>query len=174
MKILHIADGIQETCGVSCFVMEIAKAQAAAGHDVCIVTRTTCSYPVGNLNVQCLNDPEQVDFEPEIVHLHCIWNLYVHRMAVWCRKKNIPYILSPHGTLTPWALKYKWWKKIPAMVLYQYRDLKSAAAFHVTADSEKNDTRRLLLNQNMLIAPLGVDIPEKNETKKEKIFRVFY
>ena len=66
MKILHIAEGIQETCGVSCFVMEIAKAQAAEGHDVCIVTRTTCSYPVGNLNVQCLNEPEQVDFVPMV------------------------------------------------------------------------------------------------------------
>lgn len=170
MKILHIAEGIQETCGVSCFVMEIAKAQVAAGHEVCIVTRTTCSYPVGDLNVQCLNNPEQVDFSPDIVHLHCIWNLYVHRMAVWCRKKNIPYIVSPHGTLTPWALKYKWWKKIPALILYQYLDLKKASAFHVTADSEKDDTHRLLLKQDMLIAPLGVDIPEQTKKKKEKIF----
>ena len=169
MKILHVTAGIQETCGVSSFVMEIAKAQAEAGHDVCIVTRTTCSYPVEDLNVQCLNNPEQVDFEPEIVHLHCIWNLYVHRMAVWCRKKNIPYILSPHGTLTPWALKYKWWKKIPAMILYQYRDLKNASAFHVTAVAEQGNPKRLLLNQNVMIAPLGIDFPNKNDIAKEKI-----
>lgn len=169
MKILHVAEGIQETCGVSCFVMEIAKAQAAAGHDVCIVTRTTCSYPVGNLDVRYLDKPELIDFEPEIVHLHCIWNLYVHRMAVWCRKRNIPYVISPHGTLTPWALKYKWWKKIPAMVLYQYRDLRKSAAFHVTSGIEKDDIRRLFLKQNILIAPLGTDIPEKVEVPKEKI-----
>ena len=169
MKILHIAEGIQETCGVSCFVMEIAKAQAAAGHDVCIVTRTTCSYSVGNLNVQCLNDPEQVDFEPDIVHLHCIWNFYIHRMAVWCRKKNIPYVLSPHGTLTPWALKYKWWKKIPALFLYQYKDLKKAKAFHVTAVAEQGNPKRLFLDQDVMVAPLGIGLPAKINDVKEKI-----
>ena len=170
MKILHVTAGIQETCGVSCFVMEIAKAQAAAGHDVCIVTTMTCGYPSGDLNVQLLENPELVDFEPEIVHLHCIWNLYVHRMAVWCRKKSIPYILSPHGALTPWALKFKWWKKIPALLLYQYRDLMKANAFHVTARSEKEDIRRLYLRQTVLTAPLGVYLPDINDDKKEKIF----
>jgi glycosyltransferase involved in cell wall biosynthesis len=170
MKILHVTAGIQETCGVSCFVMEIAKAQVAAGHDVCIVTTMTCGYPAGNLNVQLLDDPENIDFEPDIVHLHCIWNLYVHRMAVWCRKKNIPYVLSPHGALTPWALKFKWWKKIPAMLLYQYRDLKKAEAFHVTAQSEEEDISRLRLKQKVLTAPLGVYLPDHNDNKKKKIF----
>ena len=169
MKILHVTAGIQETCGVSCFVMEIAKTQAAAGHDVCIVTTMTCGYPTGDLNVQLLENPEQVDFEPEIVHLHCIWNLYVHRMAVWCRKKNIPYILSPHGALTPWALKFKWWKKIPALMLYQYKDLKKAKAFHVTASAEQKDIQRLCLKQKVVTAPLGVNFPAADNSKKEKI-----
>ena len=151
MKILHVTAGIQETCGVSCFVMEIAKAQAVAGHEVCIVTTMTCGYPTCDLNVQLLENPEQVDFEPEIVHLHCIWNLYVHRMAVWCRKKNIPYVLSPHGALTPWALKFKWWKKIPALMLYQYKDLKIAKAFHVTASAEQKDIQRLCLKQKVIL-----------------------
>ena len=169
MKILHVTAGIQETCGVSCFVMEIAKAQAAAGHDVCIVTTMTCGYPTGDLNVQLLENPEQVDFEPEIVHLHCIWNLYVHRMAVWCRKKNIPYILSPHGALTPWALKFKWWKKFPAMLLYQYNDLKKAKAFHVTATAEQKDIFRIGLKQKVITAPLGVKLPDENKRIKENV-----
>lgn len=169
MKILHVTAGIQETCGVSCFVMEIAKAQADAGHDVCIVTTMTCGYPTGNLNVQLLDEPEKVDFMPDIVHLHCIWNLYVHRMAVWCRKKNIPYVLSPHGALTPWALKFKWWKKIPAMLLYQYNDLKKAKAFHVTAAAENKDISRICLKQNVITAPLGVNFPDENKDMKEKV-----
>ena len=169
MKILHVTAGIQETCGVSCFVMEIAKAQMAAGHDVCIVTTMTCGYPAGDLNIQLLEAPEKVDFSPDIVHLHGIWNLYVHRMAVWCRKKNIPYVLSPHGALTPWALKFKWWKKIPALMLYQYNDLKKAAAFHVTARAEEKDIFKLGFKQNVITAPLGVYLPDKRADKKEKI-----
>lgn len=169
MKILHVTAGIQETCGVSCFVIEVAKAQTATGHDVCIVTTMTCGYPTGDLNVQLLENPEQVNFEPDIVHLHCIWNLYVHRMAVWCRKKNIPYVLSPHGALTPWALKFKWWKKIPALMLYQYNDLKKAKAFHVTAFAEQKDIQRLSLKQKVITAPLGVNLPDNDSSKKEKI-----
>lgn len=169
MKILHVTAGIQETCGVSCFVMEIARAQAAAGHDVCIVTTMTCGYPAGNLNIRLLDEPEKVEFEPDIVHLHCIWNLYVHRMAVWCRKKRIPYVVSPHGALTPWALKFKWWKKIPAMLLYQYGDLKRADAFHVTAEAERKDIARLGLRQHVAAAPLGVNLPEERNEPREKI-----
>ena len=161
MKILHVAEGIQETCGVSCFVMESARAQIALGHEVCIVTTVTCGYPAGNLDVRLYKDPTLIDYEPDIVHIHSIWNMYVHQMAVWCRTKNIPYIISPHGSLTPWALRYKWWKKIPAMLLYQYHDLSKAAAFHITTPEEEKDVRRLRLQQPVITSPLGVNIPEK-------------
>ena len=156
MKILHVAHTIRGACGVSCFVMEIAREQAAAGHDVCIVTSMLRDYPQDGLNIQLLDDPTQIDFVPDIVHLHSIWNLYVHKMAVWSRKRKIPYICSPHGTLTPWALKFKWWKKLPAMLMYQYHDLKKALAFHVTADAEAENVRRLKLKQSIIKVPLGV------------------
>ncbi len=161
MKILHVTAGIQETCGVSCFVMETVRAQMALGHDVCVVTTMTCGYPLGEVDVRLMDEPTQVQFTPDVVHLHCIWNRYVHKMAAWCRKRGIPYVISPHGTLTPWALRYKWWKKLPAMLLYQYRDLRSAKAFHVTAQAEVEDIRRLRLKQAVAVAPLGTDMLEE-------------
>lgn len=168
MKILHVTAGIQETCGVSCFVMETARAQMAAGHDVCIVSAMTCGYPAGALKIRLSDSPEDVDFSPDIVHLHSIWNLYVHRMAVWCRKRKIPYVLSPHGTLSPWALKFKWWKKLPAMLFYQYHDLKRAAAFHITSSAEEKDLRRLRLKQPVITAPPGVSFSESSYDQKER------
>lgn len=158
MNILHVVAGIQETCGVSCFVMETARAQMAQGHCVCVVTSMTCGYPVGEVDVRLMNDPTMVNFKPDIVHLHSIWNVYVHKMATWCRSKCKPYIISPHGTLTAWALRYHWWKKIPAMVLYQYNDLVNATAFHVTVNEEVEDIKRLSLKQPIVIAPLGVNV----------------
>ena len=169
MNILHIIAGIQETCGVSRFVMETARSQMREGHQVCVATTMTCGYPVGEVDVRLLPDPTQVDFNPDIVHLHSIWNLYVHRMAVWCRQKHIPYILSPHGALTSWALQYHWWKKIPAMLLYQYKDLRKANAFHVTVHEEGKDIERLGLKQPVIVAPLGVDVQaEKPKTSLYK------
>ncbi len=167
MRILHVTAGIQETCGVSCFVMETARAQKALGHDVCVVTSMTCGYPVGDLDVRLLQEPTKVDFKPDIVHLHSIWNRYVHKMAVWCRRNGYPYIISPHGTLTAWALRYHWWKKIPALMLYQYKDLRKARGFHVTSAEEVNDLKRLGLNQLVSIAPLGVSLKQEDSYAHE-------
>lgn len=69
-------------------------------------------------------------------------------------------MVSPHGALTKWALRYKWWKKWPALLLYQYRDLAGAKGFHVTAAAEELDIRRLRLKQPVAVAPLGCDIGE--------------
>ncbi|MGI6353591.1 MAG: glycosyltransferase [Lentisphaeria bacterium] len=80
----------------------------------------------------CLQIPRQVDFSPDIVHIHTLWSPYVHKAARWCRRNRLPYIVSPHGSLTPWALRHKWWKKVPALLMYQYYDLLRADAFHVT------------------------------------------
>lgn len=156
MNILHVSAGIQETCGVSRFVMETARAQMAQGHCVCVVTTMTCGYPVGEVDVRLTSDPTTVEFQPDIVHLHSLWSPYVHQMAVWCQRRGIPYIVSPHGTLTQWALRYKWWKKLPAMLLYQYRDLRHASGFHVTVEAESKDVRHLHLKQPVVLAPLGV------------------
>ena len=162
MKILHVTAGIQETCGVSRFVMETARAQTTAGHEVCVVTSMTCGYPVGDVDVRLTQNPTSIEFTPDIVHLHCIWNMYVHKMTVWSRQRHIPYIISPHGALTSWALRYKWWKKLPALLLYQYKDLRKASAFHVTVPEEENDLRRLHLEQPVVVAPLGVSLLNTN------------
>ena len=160
MNILHVSAGIQETCGVSRFLMETARAQMGLGHRVCVVTTMTCGYPVGEVDVRLMDDPTSVDFQPDIVHIHGVWSRYLHRMTVWCRKRRIPYIISPHGALTKWALRYHWWKKLPAMLLYQYCDLRCASGFHVTVQEELKDVRRLWLKQPVIVAPLGVEIPE--------------
>jgi glycosyltransferase involved in cell wall biosynthesis len=168
MNILHVAAGLQETCGVSQFVVESSRALQRLGHRVGIVTTMTCGYPVDDLDVRLLADPRQIDFKPDVVHLHSIWNRYVHAMAVYCRQHGIPYVFSPHGTLTKKALMYKWWKKIPAMLLYQYIDLLKAKGFHLTTESEVDGVRRLHLRQPVTVAPLGVSISDRIESVRSK------
>ncbi len=158
MKILHVTAGIQETCGVSNFVVEVAHSQRELGEDVSIVSSMTCGYPIGDIPIELLDNPADTKVIPDIVHIHSTWNLYVHRMAVWCKKQGIPYIISPHGALTPWALKYHWWKKFLALFLYQYKDFKRCSAFHVTVPTELDDIKRLRLKQLVAVAPLGVQV----------------
>lgn len=164
MKIVHVTAGIQETCGVSQYVVNTARAQQASGYDVTIVTTMTCGYAVDDLKVVLATDPTEAldsivgNGERVIVHLHSMWSSYLHKAARWCRKRNVPYVISPHGATTPWAMHYKWWKKKPAWWLYQRNDFKGAAAFHVTVPDEEDDIRRLGFSQSVVVAPLGADV----------------
>ena len=102
---------------------------------------------------------------PDIVHLHGIWSQALHRCAVICRRKKIPYIIAPRGMLEPWSLQQKWLKKRIARWLYQDRDLKCAAALHATAESEAEQFRKLGFRNPIIVSPNGVNVPKKFEPR---------
>lgn len=108
--------------------------------------------------------------KPDIVHLHGIWNLELHRCAVICRRWGIPYVIAPRGMLEPWSLKQKWLKKRIARWLYQDRDLRYAAALHATAESEAEQLRKLGFTNPIIVSPNGVNVP-KNFDRVEHVGR---
>jgi len=103
--------------------------------------------------------------EPDIVHLHGIWSMALHRCAVACRRLGIMYVIAPRGMLEPWSLKQKWLKKRIARWLYQDRDLKCAAALHATAGSEAEQFRKLGFKNPIIVSPNGVNVPIKFEPR---------
>lgn len=108
----------------------------------------------------------------EIFHGHSLWQYPVHAMAKTARKKNLPYIIAPRGTLEPWSLKVGKCKKKLALALYQRNDLAKAACIHATAQKEAENIRKLGFKNPIAIIPNGINIsefPVKPEmTKKEK------
>ena len=97
--------------------------------------------------------------KPQLVHLHGLWSLALHRCAVICRRCHIPYVIAPRGMLEPWSLQQKWLKKRIARFLYQDRDLKCAVALHATAESEAEQFRRLGFKNPIILSPNGVNVP---------------
>ena len=98
--------------------------------------------------------------KPDIVHLHGIWSLELHRCVTICRRWGVPYVIAPRGMLEPWSLKQKWLKKRIARWLFQDRDLKCAAALHATAESEAEQFRKLGFKNPVIVSPNGVNVPE--------------
>ena len=96
---------------------------------------------------------------PDAVHIHGIWLPFLHRVAAWANRRDIPVVVSPQGMLTPWGLGQRWWKKKLALAAYQFRDLSLATLLHATVDSEVEDIRRMGLRQPVVVAPFGIDIP---------------
>src|SRR5689334_14556329 len=48
-----------------------------------------------------------------VAHFHGLWQPAHARFARECRRRGVPYVVSPHGMLEPWAWRHKWWKKWP-------------------------------------------------------------
>ena len=168
MKVLHVISELSQAAGTSVFCMELCDRLQTQGVDCCILVKKKSvddyvskqSVPI----IQGNNALSDLPLKPDIVHIHALWDPFLHKIIAWARRKSIPFVCSPHGMLTPWALNHKRMKKWLALALYQYRDLRAATLFHATAMSEVEDIRRLKLNQSVVVAPLGVNSPPTADT----------
>jgi len=95
-----------------------------------------------------------------LVHSHGLWSL-VHVWAfLYSCVYRVPYIISPHGMLDPWALSHKKWKKKAASLLYQSFVLKKASGIIVNSDREAVQVSALLPKQRIITIANGVKFSE--------------
>ncbi|MCQ2367446.1 MAG: glycosyltransferase [Kiritimatiellae bacterium] len=169
MKILHVITGMKKAAGTSVFAGEVTNELVAQGHEVAIAVADPKCDDCYKLDprVRLIGFGEVVVADYDIVHIHALWSPILSRIARTARKAGVKVVWSPHGMLTPWALKNKWWKKLLGLVLYQYWALRNADLIHVTAQSEVEDVRRLGLKNEVVVAPLGVRV-----SRVERIERV--
>lgn len=96
----------------------------------------------------------------DLVHNHGLWmmpNVY----PGWAtRGYGVPYVVSPHGTLSSWAMASGSRLKRIFWPLVQKPSLAHAVMFHATAESEYEDIRRVGFQQPVAIIPNGIDMPE--------------
>lgn len=164
MRVAHIINSLTRASGLSYFCAKMTQHLAESGVDIDLYV-----WWVGDDAL--LPDHERITVyetketgfqpaqRPDIVHVHALWVPMAHEGCVYAQKQGIPYIISPHGMLTPWALRHKWWKKLPGMMFFQYWDLNRAHMLHATAQSEVADMRRLYLKQDVAVVSLGTDLP---------------
>ena len=90
------------------------------------------------------------------VHFHGLWQLGYVRVAKRCAALGIPYVVSPHGMLEPWAMRHKWWKKWPYFYLVEKCLLSRAGALLATGRLEAERLERLVSGQRVESLPLGM------------------
>ncbi|ACU90627.1 glycosyltransferase [Desulfomicrobium baculatum] len=106
-----------------------------------------------------------------IIHDQGIWLPTNHSVVGISKKMNIPLVVSPHGMLSPWALRHKALKKKIAWLLYQSNDLKSVNLFHATSYQEAKNIFECGFRKPVAVIPNGVEIPamgKKIFNKKSK------
>ena len=94
-----------------------------------------------------------------ILHDNGLWgraNIAASRAAL---AANLPYVVSAHGMLAPWALAHRSLKKRVAWGAYERRRLAGAHGLLATAEAERADIRRAVSRVPIATIPGGVDVP---------------
>ncbi|MES2699606.1 MAG: glycosyltransferase [Pseudomonadota bacterium] len=96
---------------------------------------------------------------PDLVHLHGLWGPAARGLASWVRSNDIPYVVSPHGMLDPWALARSSAKKRISASLWEGHLLQGATLVHALAEAEAAAVRAYTTERPIAIVPNGVNCP---------------
>jgi glycosyltransferase involved in cell wall biosynthesis len=191
MKILHIIPSVSLVYGgPSQMVIGLCSALAELGHQVTIVTTNSngdrgqppLDVPIGiplrqdagfdilyfnckpfkryKFSLGLFQWLNQHVHEYDIAHIHALFSPISSIAATIARRQNVPYVLRPLGTLDPADLK----KKQLYAQLLERANLAGASALHFTSDQEAKISERFGVNTIDWVLPLGVQLPEPEQT----------
>ncbi len=110
----------------------------------------------------------------DLVHIHAVFNHACIAAARAARKKSVPYIVRPLGTLTPWALSQKslrkkifWHGGVKGMLL-------DASAIHYTSRPEQEVVEASLGLIKGFVIPLGAELPSSREESATVSFQQLF
>jgi len=92
-----------------------------------------------------------------VVHIHEIWHYPGYAAYYAAKRADKPYIVTVHGSLEPWCLKYKGYKKNIYAALIQRRILNEAAAIHAITNEEAQDIQAFGIDAPIAVIPNGID-----------------
>ena len=95
--------------------------------------------------------------EFDIVHIHAVLSHSCLAAASACRAHRIPYVLRPLGTLAPWSLRQKAFRKRLMLAFGARRAILGAGAIHCTSDEERRGIERAFPGASVVVIPLGID-----------------
>lgn len=110
----------------------------------------------------------------DVVHIHELWHFPHFAASQRARALDRPYVVSVHGALNPWALKYKAWKKWPYWYLVQRRILARASALHAVTNQEMEYIRVLGFKNPVVQIPNGVAVDESTDVPPSDYLKSLY
>ena len=96
--------------------------------------------------------------EFDVAHIHAVFSHSSLAAGRACRRAGVPYIVRPLGTLDPWSVNRKRFRKRALLRLGADRLLRSAAAIHYTSADEQRLAESVIEGlPTGVIVPNGVD-----------------
>ncbi|MCL5776848.1 glycosyltransferase [Limibaculum sp. FT325] len=106
---------------------------------------------------EALNDAVRA---ADLVHIHTLWHPLNTIARRACQRHNVPYVLSPHGMLDPFAMSIRALKKSVYLRLIECRNLREAELVVFATNEERQLAGRTLgrfLHSEVVL--LGADDP---------------
>lgn len=169
--VLHIAFVTNDfTSGVSTVVPQYLNAQASNKNikiallNLATDRLSTAQFPV--FSQAPLSELPAPFCNPSLVVFHEIYRPEFPRLSAELIKRSIPYIITPHGSLTAIAQKQRHLAKSLLNALFYNRFIQNAECIHFL--SEKEATSSTSFNfKKMCIIPNGVNIPDVSSLQKK-------
>lgn len=187
MHIFHVIGSLDpKTGGPPAVVMRLGSATAALGHSVSILCRDT--GPSRDLVVESLRqvrgheamdlvfgdtsgEPDATLARADFLHLHGVWEPILLRCAKTARRLGVPYTVTPHGMLDPWALSQKRLKKRIALALAFRGMLNRASFLHMLNADERRLAEPVGIRAPMRVIPNGIFLEELEPLPSPGTFR---
>ncbi len=203
MKILHVIDSLDPRCGgPPAVVLRLAAAQRLLGHKVSILTYASPGadrriadslkgipgideVPVHSLDRESNFVSRLIGLSAvrwmaanvrnwNVLHIHGVWDPVVRASASAARRQRVPYVMVPHASLDPWAMRQtpgKRLKKALAMTV-QIRGLLNDTAFvHSLNNAESAGIRAAGVTAALEIIPNGIFLEEISNKPAPGCFR---
>ena len=103
----------------------------------------------------------------DVVHIHAVFNHACIAAASACRKSRVPYIVRPLGTLDPWSMNQKSFRKKVFWQAGIKKMLSEAAAIHYTTGAEQKAVESTLGLDHGCVVPLGIEVDLFDRTLAE-------
>ncbi|MCA9421797.1 MAG: glycosyltransferase [Nitrospira sp.] len=179
-----------EDGGVVRFVLDICGVLAAHGMRVTLVTQDATAaptdwigrdnkpgvllleqraLPAGLLTAKSLESIERLIDNNTVMHLHIPWVLSNFQLARLARRRSVPYVVTPHGSLDTWSMSQKQIKKEIFWLLFGRVHYENAAFVHYTAASEQDQASRYVNKAAAKIIPCLFDCESFKEVPDKKL-----
>lgn len=201
LKILHLISSVAPVFGgTSSACIDMAEATAKLGHKVSIystnmagkqdldvpldttIIKNNVEYKYFQVNTPRFWKPSISMAKAlknnipnfDLVQIHALYLFQNFIGGHYCRKFNIPYIVTPHGSLDPFLYKRHRWRKSLIEVLYDNNNLRKASAIHFTTEEEKLLAEKHCFGTTSIIVPNGLDTTVYDRLPPKGTFQKLY
>lgn len=188
LRVLHVIPSIDlEGGGANRACCELCEALAAAGVKVSLYSvewsQNNHQLPTRGVNTRVFRRHGPVGFSlgltgcllrgvrnHDIVHVHSLWMYPNIPAALAAKIAGLPYVVSPHGSLDPWKLRFKGLRKRVYGALVEKRILEGAAAIIAGNGPDLEAIKTYVPSADVRIVPYGAHLDAITRPISREVF----